>query len=97
MVIGRSLLFDWMYYGVMFQDDGSMTIRGQIKYLAVTTYADALQHFPGFAVRSITRVQAAGFSCVLVQQLNVSVLFVLHFRNNADGFVEFRLYYGIIN
>ena len=97
LVIGRSPLFDWKYYGVMFQDDGSMTIRGQIKYLAVTNYADALQHFPGFAVRSITRGQAAGFSTRFVQQLQVSLLFAIKIRNTGDGNLAFLRYLGIIN
>ena len=67
LVIGRSPLFAWMHYGVMFQADGSLIVRGQIKYLAITSYADALQHFPGFAVRSITCGQAGGFNCYLTQ------------------------------
>ena len=31
LVIGRCPLFAWMHYGVMYQADGSLAIRGQIK------------------------------------------------------------------
>ena len=83
LVIGRSPMFAWMHYGVMFQADGSLAILGQIMYLAITNYADAYEHFPGFAVRSITCCQVARFNCVLVQQLDVSVLFAIKVRNDG--------------
>ena len=98
LVAAQSHLVERIHYGVMFQRDGSLTIRGIVKFYSDLTNVHAVRNlFEDCHVLPIRRHQFMRLNNILDRMLQTQILFTITVEADGQGNMTITVHSRILS